>query len=402
MLARLLAVILLIVSFSLPAAADSLEIWTSSESIQRALQELAAPFEERTGVKVNVTVLNKDLTSQFKTAALTNKGPDIFTWAHDVVGELAASGLLEPIALPSELQAALTPATLEALTYQGSLYGYPYNVEAVALITNPTLLPSVPESFEELATWAQNFRQARPDHYGLLFDLKSFFFSFGLLSARGGYIFGLGETGGLNPADLGLTSAGMIEGARFLQRLAREGITPSSTDRSIAFDLFRQGKLAAMIDGPWAVSDLRRAQVPFEVHPLPKLGGEVARPFIGSHAFFVRRSSPMRILAMELIEREFLTPAGVAGLYRFDPRGPSRADALSLIGQNLDEHALSVLTGFGRSAAQGVPMPNIPQMGAIWSSMGQALNAIINENRDVEASLQHAQNQVQHALTPVD
>lgn len=394
---RSLVVILGLYS-QLALAKPTLEIWTSSENIQRALMSLIehGPFKDEIDIKV--TVLNKDLTGQFKTAALTQKGPDIFCWAHDVVGELASSGLLEPIILPPELEKALIPSALEALKYGGQLYGYPYNVESVALITNPTLLPTVPATFEELANWAETFQQQNPGSYGFLFDFKNFFFSFPFLNAQGGYIFATDDTGSLNIDDIGLNHPGAVKGLEFLSQLKTRGLIPSSTDRSIAFDSFRQGKLAAMIDGPWAISDLKRAQVPFEVHPLPKLGGSISHPFGGSHAFFVRRSSPLKVLAMELIERVFMTPEGISHLYQHDPRGPSRSDALRLITAQMQEHDRKTLQGFNLSASDSIPMPNIPQMGSVWSAMGQALNSAIGENRSAKESLEHAVAQIQASL----
>ncbi len=54
-----------------------LTIWTSSENVARALQSLTPAFEKDFQEKVTITVLNKDLTTQFKTAAIAGKGPDI-------------------------------------------------------------------------------------------------------------------------------------------------------------------------------------------------------------------------------------------------------------------------------------------------------------------------------------
>ena len=76
-----------------------LTLWTSSENVARAVRQLTPQFEEEFEVRVDVNILNKDLTTQFKTAAITGKGPDIFCWANDVIGELASSGLIEPIHL---------------------------------------------------------------------------------------------------------------------------------------------------------------------------------------------------------------------------------------------------------------------------------------------------------------
>ena len=79
--------IIFLFSFHAFAEKQTIEIWTSSENVAKAINKLTAPFEKKFNAIVKVTVLNKDLTTQFKTAALSKKGPDILCWAHDVVGE---------------------------------------------------------------------------------------------------------------------------------------------------------------------------------------------------------------------------------------------------------------------------------------------------------------------------
>lgn len=378
-----------------------IHIWTSSENVARALQTLTPAFEKDFGVKVVTSVLNKDLTTQFKTAAIAGKGPDIFCWAGDVIGELASSGLVEPVIMPNAMRAEFLASALDSFTFEGKLYGYPYDIEAVALITNKSLLPTVPTSFEELADWSVRFQKENPDSYGLLFDLKNFYFNFGLLSAGGGYIFGQQDspTGViLNPYDIGLANEGAIKGATFLHQLTTRGITPTSSDRNVAFEKFLKGKLAAMIDGPWAVKDLIRSGIPFDVHPLPTLGGQPAKPFVGTHGFIIRRSSPQKELAKELIEKYLVTAQAMATLYREDPRGPSRKDTLSILQSELEPSMLHILKQFYASAENATPMPNISAMGPVWSSMGAAFDLIFQKNVAPKAALEDAKTKILNSL----
>ena len=141
--------IFLLVSITTQAE-NEITIWTSSENIKTALDNITGEFEKDFKTKVVVTVLNKDLTVQFKTAAITNKGPDILVWAHDVIGELASSGLIEPLSPPSIIKNKILDVALDAFTFRGRLYGYPYDLEAVGLIYNKKLVPHPPETMEEL------------------------------------------------------------------------------------------------------------------------------------------------------------------------------------------------------------------------------------------------------------
>src|SRR3989339_2281746 len=246
------------------ALEKTLSIWTSNENVKKAILSMAAQFEKEYQTKVEVNVLNKDLTTQFKTAALTSKGPDILCWAHDVIGELAESGLIEPITLPPSLKNQFLPVALNAFTYNGKLFGYPYDLEAVALIYNKALLPNVPTSLEALAKLAKEINNNGKNQYGFLYDLNNFFFSFPILASNGGYIF-KDRSGSLDVTDIGLDNPGTLAGAKFISYLVKEGIIPPSTDRSIAFDKMKAGSLAATIDGPWSLSDMRKSNIKYGI-----------------------------------------------------------------------------------------------------------------------------------------
>ena len=198
--------------------------------------------------------------------------------------------------------------------------------------------------------------------------------------------------GKLNVNDIGLANQGAIDGAQIISRLVREGIIPESTDRSIAFNKMKKGELAMTIDGPWAINDLKKAGIPFAVAPIPSIGGMTPRPFVGVHGFMIRRSSKKKDLAQEFVEKYLVSKKGVSLLYEMDPRGPSRYDVMKELG---DDPALS---GFLKSAAKGLPMPNVPQMGAVWGAMGAALRHVISGKQGPPDALKNAKKQILSSL----
>ncbi len=370
---------------------EKLVVWTSSEHVKLAIDTVAERFEDDFEVEVEVLVLNKDLTSQFKTAAVSGKGPDIFTWAHDVVGELASSGLIEPVNISSGLQKAFIPVALDAFRYKGKIYGYPYDLEAIALIYNKDIMSDVPKSMEELVEFSKKLKRRKPNLYGFLYDIGNFFFSFPFLSANGGYIFKK-EKGQTNVFDIGLANDGAIAGGKFIASLVKDEVIPESTDRSIAFNLMKKGELAATIDGPWSMTDLKKSGINFRVAPIPTLNGGRPKPFVGTHGFIVRRSSDKKALAKEFIENYLVTKAGIMTLYEIDPRGPSRMDVVKELEGEVH------LKQFLDSAASGVPMPNVPQMGAVWGAMSTALRFIINGEKKPRKSLHDAVEQIKASI----
>jgi len=54
-----------------------------------------------------------------------------------------------------------------------------------------------------------------------------------------------------------------------------------------------------------------------------------------------------------------------------------------------------IIAGFGAALIHSEPMPNIPEMGAVWSPMGNALNVITEDaNADVGAILDQAVREI--------
>ncbi len=375
---------------SMLCAQEKVTIWTSSEHVKNAIIKSMRDFKKEYGAEAEITVLNKDLTSQFKTAALAKKGPDILVWAHDVVGDLAESGLIEPIKLSRNLRKAFLPVALEAFTYKGKIYGYPYDLEAVALIYNKKLVKKAPGSMEELVNIAKKINNS--GNYGFLFDYRNFFFSFAFISAGGGYIF-KNNNDQLDVTDIGLANEGSIAGATFLLSLVDQKIIPESTDRSIAFNKMKAGTLAMTIDGPWAINDLKKNNIEYGISPIPSLQGNIPRPFVGTHGFIIRRSSPNKELAKEFIENYLVTKEGILSLYNEDPRGPSRFDVINEIKKTNKD-----LAQFLKSAQIGIPMPNVPEMSAIWGAAGGALGLISSHQASPKNALIQAKRQIMESL----
>jgi maltose/maltodextrin transport system substrate-binding protein len=377
-----------ILSSSVHAKETSIIIWTSSEGMGKAINEIKESFEIKYKRKVKVEILNKDLTSLFKTAALTGKGPDILLWANDVSGDLAQSGLIEPLDDLAILKDTLLPVSLQAFRYKGRLYGYPLAVESLALFYNTKIISDAPKTFEELFEWSKKNNQPKKDKYAFLFDIKTFFFSFPILNAGDGYIF-KETSAGLNPQDVGINKMGFVEGLNFLQSLTKEGIVPTSTDRGVAISKFKLGQNAVTIDGPWSIKELDESKVPYKMAALPTLNGKPAKPFVGVQGFMIRRTSKQKLAAKILIEEFLLAKKSQKLFYEYDKRVPARIDALDEL--SIADEKLAILK---LVAMNGTAMPNIPQMGSVWGAMGKALSLGLEQSMDAQKALDSVMDQI--------
>src|SRR5690606_20534264 len=87
----------------------SLVIW-ADDLRAAALEDVAALFEEETGVPVTLQVVaNENLREQFKDSVGAGAGPDIAVGAHDWLGELVQNNVAAPVQLSSDLAGQFTP-----------------------------------------------------------------------------------------------------------------------------------------------------------------------------------------------------------------------------------------------------------------------------------------------------
>ncbi|ACK41997.1 MULTISPECIES: maltose/maltodextrin ABC transporter substrate-binding protein MalE [Dictyoglomus] len=388
----LILVLLLMMVFSLSKAAvpGKITIWTSEAQV-KGLREFVKNFSTKYGIPVEVSEVSfSDIKPKFITSAPTGEGPDIIVGAHDWIGELAVNGLLLPIDfLPKSILDQFTPVTLQAMSYGGKLYGIPYSMEAVALIYNKNLVPNPPTTYESLVRTAKNLTKG--GIYGFLYDYNNFYFSFPFFSALGGYVFK--ETpNGLDPLDIGLANEGAIKGVEKLVNLFKEGILKQGVDYQTTTSLFSEGKLGMMINGPWEIDNIKKANINYGVAKLPKIDGKPMRPFVGVQGFMINSRSPniaiLKTFALEVLATKELE----LKLFETDPRILARKDAYKVVSSNPD------IKAFGASAADGIPMPNIPEMGPVWSYMGDTLTLITSGKKAPDVALKEAVAQIKDAI----
>jgi maltose/maltodextrin transport system substrate-binding protein len=339
----------------------ALLIWVGANRDEAALQAIGDQFAADLGVAVTVEVVDPDLTDKFQQAAATGDGPDIVLWAHDRFGEWAAGGLIAP-ANPSAAWAAdILPSAMDAVSFGGQVWGYPVGVEAVTLVYNKALMPTPPASFEEIRDAAAAGT--------ILWDYNNTYFTMPMLMAGGGYAFQKVD-GSYDGSMTGVNTDGAIAGADMLKALFDAGVLPAGVDYGVMDGAMASGEVAAVLNGPWSWAGYRAAGIDLGVAPIPTVGGNVSPPFLGVQVLGINAASPNADLAREFIENYLATDAGLAswnaggGIGALADMSAAAVQADPLVGAML------------AVAANGIPMPSNPEMGAFWSAMGPALTNI--------------------------
>ena len=367
------------------APTPTLELWIGSDKGYRAAAEIGRRYQRATARRVIVRHFD-NLPAAFEQAAAAGEGPDILIWAHDRYGEWAARGLIVPVQPSERFRQGIAPFTWSALRIGEQLYGYPIAVETVGLIYNRRLIEQPPGDFEQLFRLAPDLRQRAI--VPIAWDYTNTYFSWGLLSANGGFAFAQ-RADGFDPRTTGVDHPGAVAGARLLQRLLQQRVLAAELTGNRALTAFSQGKVALTIGGPWVWGALQAAGIDFGVAPLPRVAGAAARPFVGVWAAAVTRWARHPDWAGEFLEQYLLSPAGLRALNADRPLGA--VANRELMGElaadpRVDQTFLS--------AVGGEMMPNLAQMGRFWRAMQQALEQITEQGVDPAAALSQAREAI--------
>ncbi|WP_020581754.1 MULTISPECIES: maltose/maltodextrin ABC transporter substrate-binding protein MalE [Endozoicomonas] len=364
---------------------DELVIWVGGDKAYNGIREVGKRFEEETGIKVKVEI-PQNITDRFQQAASTGAGPDIMLWAHDRYGEWAASGLLAPVSPSAEFKADVVEKGWEAMSFKGKTYGYPISMESISLIYNKDIIPEAPASFE--AMFELNNKLAKKDIKTIMWDQVQPYFTMPMLAANGGYPFAY-ENGSYNIKKTGVNNDGAMKGAQMITKMIDADVLPRGVDYGVMESTFNNGKVAMMITGPWAWSNLDKSGINYGVAPLPSIDGSPSRAFVGVWGAALNNASPNQALSAEFLENYLLS---IDGLKTMNADVPLGAVANRELMAELQKDPRIAATWANVEA--GLLMPNIPEMGKFWSAMESALRNITSGRQVADAALNDAASRI--------
>ena len=380
-------------STAAPRRADAdLVIWADGNRAP-VLEKFGKQFGDENGLRVAVQTLDfAQLRPSFVQSAPVGQGPDIIVGPHDVLGEYVENGLVDTVDLGADT-ANYTDVAVKAFTYQGKIYGLPYAVEDVALITNTALVKKVPTTFEDLEKQALALKKQGKAEIPLALPMGetgNAYHPYALFSGSGGYVFG-DNKGEPNVDDLGIDSPGGIKAAQNFAKWAKEGLISVDVTADIAKQKFIAGKVPFLIDGPWVVADLAKASSSYEVTPIPNVNGKPARPFVGVQGFFLSHFAQNKTLARTFLLDYLNTKEAQQALFEADFR-PSAYNAVA------DAVTDKVNAGFLASAQQGVPTPSVPQMASVWEAWNKAYVLVLTQEAAPDKAFKDAAATIRAAI----
>ena len=365
-------------------------IWISDNRAYHALGDLGKTFEKDVGAPVKVET-QEQITDKFQAAAQSGKGPDIFFWAHDRMGEWADAVLIKPLEVKDDFKTAFIPMSWDAVTHNKQIWGYPISLEAVSLVYNKKFVTGTPPSqLSELTAFSKDLKAKNPKVIAIMWDYNTPYFSWPFLASAGAYPFKKTE-GGYDLKDIGVDNPGALQGLQAIVDLMKEGVMPKGATQAVMDQKMSSGELAMMVNGPWDWANLRKSGIDFALAPIPGVGGNPGRPFVGVQTAMLNRSTPNVDLAVQFLEKYVCT---VEGMKAMDADAPIGVPAVkSLADEMAAKNPLIKVTY--ENCLNGDVMPNIPQMGKFWSSMKAAFEIATNGGATPQVALQDAKKNME-------
>lgn len=361
----------------------------ADETLGPILDEFIPDYAAQAGIDIVVeNVAYGDIGERVRNAIPAGEGPDIFVSGHDQIGNYIEGGLIAPVDI-SSVQDNLIESSVDAFTYNGEVYALPYATENVALFRNADLVPEPVDTWEDMmAVGAALMDEGTVENVTIYPNTN--YHLYGINTAYGGYIFGTDAEGNFDPTDVGLDSPGFIASAEFIQDSVEQGYVPSTPDGAAADALFAEGGIPFVINGPWGLNTYREAGVNYVVDPLPAGPEGPGAPFLGARGFMINAQSPNQLLAQAFLTELLATDEIMGEIQARDPRIPAWIPVL----ESLEDEDIA---NFGQITPYSQPMPNIPEMGAVWGAWDSAMQLVLN-GEDVQESLSNGAEQVRDAI----
>jgi maltose-binding protein MalE len=381
-LAMALALIFMFAGCSRSDRARSVVVWEQMDPKEQELfdehiVQFRANHPEFSGFSIErVHYRVEDLQTQFQTAALAFGGPSLVYGPSDKIGPYSIMGLLMPVEelLPAAEIARFQPEALPIL--EGKVWGLPDQVgNHLTLVANRALVDSIAADTD---TWLEQLRKAtidrdgdgKPEQYGLVFNILE---PFWLVPWVGGF-------GGVVMDDQSrptLDTPAMAQALGFLSDLKKSRVVPLECDYPLADTIFKEGRAAYIINGPWSWQGYRDAGIDIQLAPLPMVSatGKWPAPLISAKCYSINRYLDPATRDCTAALLSWLTgPEVQLDLAR--KLGVQPGDLTAAAAPELRDDPLMIASR--EQIARGRLMPIVPEMRAVWDAMRPSYQSVMN------------------------
>jgi arabinogalactan oligomer/maltooligosaccharide transport system permease protein len=334
----------------------------------------------------------EEMRSGYIVAAIGGEGPELIYGPSDQVGPFVEMEIIKPLdtVFPDEYFSNFNE---DALIYsEGKLWQLADKLgNHLTLVYNKDLLPVPPKTELELIEAGKKLTKdfnndGRIDQYGLVWNYTEPYFFVPFLTGFGGWVLD-----SLNHPTL--NTPAMVEGLKFIQDLRdKYKIIPNEADYDIADVLFKEGKAAMIINGDWSWSSYGNAGIDYGISTLPLITvtGHYATPMVAPKGYSINSNIDEKKLEIvkELLEF-LLSPEKQLETSLEVKTFPSRKELYDNPQLLNDE----ILLNSKKQIEQGIALPIVTEMRAIWDAMRPAYQAVLGGAISPEKAAQQMQEE---------
>jgi maltose-binding protein MalE len=374
----------------------SVIVWEQMDPKEQEFFDLhVAEFQRRNPPYADFTIervhyRTEDLQTQFQTAALAYGGPSMVYGPADKIGPYSIMGLLMPVEelLPQSEIDRFEPETLPILN--DHVWGLPDHVgNHLTLVAN---LDLVGEMAADTDTWITQLKETtidsdgdgRPEQYGLVFNLLEPFWLVPWLGGYGGWVMD-------DKAAPTLDSPAMVGALEFLSSLKKSRVVPLECDYPMADTIFKEGRAAYIINGPWSWEGYREAGINVGLAPIPMVSatGMWPAPMTSAKCYSVNRYLNPATREVTAALLSYLTGTEVQIALA---KGLSVMPGDKEAARNPDILNDPALLASQTQIEKGRLMPIVPEMRAIWDAMRPAYQSVMNGELEPEDAARQMQD----------
>ena len=342
------------------AADKELVVWADDTRGPNLTKAFAAKGDWVSGYKITVKAFSSfDALKEAVDKSTDLTGPDIILGANDWVPTGAKNGKLAPITLSASVKARFTANQLFDLSYKGSLYGIPLDINNVGMVYNEDLVKNAPKTLGEMVSYYKANKTKKGLAAGLcIAGGGTSWGAHSVLSALGGSAYRM-KNGAvdttkdpINPAELAKNIKTYLLDANGKSN----GFFPA-TDTGCK-DNYLAGKVPFAIIGNWEWQDYMAQGFQMNLMPVPgvKAGtyGTMFASVSGAMLTSFAAKRGVEAGAKDLLINFFASTAGAVAYQAIELRPPAEKGAQTKV-------EFTAQQNFGKAASKA----GIPQIGAI-------------------------------------
>lgn len=366
-------------------------IWTDLDRAS-AFQTWAKVFN-RKNPSILVNVVGKDGHKDKLKTVSDADAPDLIVGAHDWVGPLKADGSILPVTIPNASQ--FDKRDKDAFKLSGAYYGVPIAVENIALFRNANMVPKAPKNFSDLEATCKKFlKKNKKQKFCVAVSPGDPYHMYPFFSGLGGYVFG-GVSGNWNTNKLGIANKTFLKNSTLIDKWYAEKLFNTNVTGDTALAAFTGKQAPFMVTGPWNLDKIRLKNINYELSAFPTIiKGIKSVPFYGVQgAMRTKWAAPGKhnnVIRVNQVLADLTGKSAQLLIAQQTIRTPANKLARSAF---KDPDSASFF-----NAGQGaITMPQILEMGAVWSPLGNAWSQV-KANKFAANRFKTAQSTISKAI----